>query len=114
MENLLSKVYRPLFGRTEVPVTVFVPWDCCNDCKFCTTKHEYRDLYPPEQLEQNMEAVAKSIAMATKSEMVTDVVFTGGEPLADIARLEKLCQAIQGEKRVFANTSLTFTRGKDF
>lgn len=41
-----------------------------------------------------MAAVAKSIAAATKSDMVTDVVFTGGEPLADVSRLETLCKSI--------------------
>lgn len=53
-------------------------------------------------------------AAATKSDMVTDVVFTGGELLADVDRLKTLCKSITGEKRVHANTSLTFTRGEAF
>ena len=84
----LSKVDRVFFGRTEVPVTVFVPWDCNNNCKFCTTKHEYKSLYPMSNLDENMNKVKQSIRKMTNNDFVTDVVFTGGEPFADVELLK--------------------------
>ena len=105
----LSKVDRVFFGRTEVPVTVFVPWDCNNNCKFCTTKHEYKSLYPMSKLDENMNKVKQSIRKMTNNDFVTDVVFTGGEPFADIELLKQLIAEIQKPKRVFVNTSFSIS-----
>lgn len=92
----LKSIDRVFFGRTEVPVTVFVPWDCNNNCKFCTTKHEYKTLYTSDKLQQNLENVKNSIKQMTSNDFVTDVVFTGGEPFERLDLLKQLIDEIQG------------------
>ena len=32
---------RLIVGRSNLSITVFVPWDCENKCPFCTTKSLY-------------------------------------------------------------------------
>ena len=108
----LKSIDRVFFGRTEVPVTVFVPWDCNNNCKFCTTKHEYKTLYTSDKLQQNLENVKKSIKQMTSNDFVTDVVFTGGEPFERLDLLMQLIDEIQGAQQVFVNTSFTISDKK--
>jgi len=30
-------------GRTNLSATIFVPYDCKNNCPFCTSKADYKD-----------------------------------------------------------------------
>lgn len=30
-------------GRSNLSCTIFVPWDCNNHCRFCTSKHMYKE-----------------------------------------------------------------------
>ena len=108
----LRKIDRVFFGRTEVPVTVFVPWDCNNNCKFCTTKHEYKSLYPATTLDSNIEKVKQSIRLMTSSKTITDVVFTGGEPFEHLDLLKELINEVKGTQRVFVNTSFSISDQK--
>lgn len=93
-------------GRNDLSLTVFVPWDCGNNCAFCTTKREYAEVYNDRDLDELCASVASSIAAASTSYAVNNVVFTGGEPFADLPRLAALMEAVAPGKRVFVNTSL--------
>ena len=35
---------RYIKGRSNLSCTIFVPWDCNNHCKFCTSKQMYRQI----------------------------------------------------------------------
>ena len=82
-------------------VTIFVPYDCKNNCPFCINKAEYA----------NMEgfSVEKIIASIKRMDSITpycDFVFTGGEPFADMASLQRMLDAIPTTHKVYINTTL--------
>ena len=106
-----DKIRRVMWGREEHPLTVFVPWDCGHHCPFCTTKREYEQLYPEERLEQNFDRLKESMRRILEYRFVDEVVFTGGEPLADVERLEELIGLV-GDRRVYVNTSLNLDERK--
>lgn len=93
-------------GRNDLSLTVFVPWDCGNNCAFCTTKREYSETYGGRDLDEMTDAVARSIETASRSYAVNNVVFTGGEPFADLPRLARLMEFVAPDKKVYVNTSL--------
>lgn len=31
-------------GRSDFSVTVYVPWNCTNNCKFCSSKKDYEKI----------------------------------------------------------------------
>lgn len=85
-------------------VTVFVPWDCNNNCPFCINKAEYtnKDNF-------NIEEVKRSIKLMSVLTPECDFVFTGGEPLAEPAILNDLLEEVHQKNtshKVFINTSL--------
>ena len=101
------KIHRVMWGREEHPLTVFVPWDCGRHCPFCTTKREYETLYPANRLEANFVCLKESMRRMLEYGFVDEVVFTGGEPLADVDRLGELVAiANKGGCRAYVNTSL--------
>ena len=82
-------------------VTIFVPYDCKNNCPFCINKAEYA----------NMEgfSVEKIIASIKRMDSITpycDFVFTGGEPFADMVSLQRMLDAIPTTHKVYINTTL--------
>ena len=82
-------------------VTIFVPYDCKNNCPFCINKAEYA----------NMEgfSVEKIIDSIKRMDSITpycDFVFTGGEPFADMASLQRMLDAIPTTHKVYINTTL--------
>jgi len=82
-------------------VTIFVPYDCKNNCPFCINKAEYA----------NMEgfSVEKIIASIKRMDSITpycDFVFTGGEPFADMASLQRMLDVIPTTHKVYINTTL--------
>ena len=64
-----------VLGRSDSTVTVFVPWDCGNNCSFCTTKTEYRGKYCKEPLDEQMGKVYRSLKAVAESGNVKNVVF---------------------------------------
>ena len=106
-----TKINRIMWGREEHPLTVFVPWDCGHHCPFCTTKREYETLYPARLLEKNFSCLKESIRRILEYEFIDEVVFTGGEPLADVERLQELVELAKGCK-VYINTSLNLDEQK--
>ena len=64
-------------------VTIFVPYDCKNHCPFCINKEEYGDM-TGFSLEKIVQSIRRMDAITPKC----DFVFTGGEPFADIEKLQ--------------------------
>ena len=71
-------------GRSNLSCTIFVPWDCNNHCRFCTSKHMYKERTC------DMDAIIAQIKKINQNPLITEFVLTGGEPLADIEK----CQAL--------------------
>lgn len=110
-----NKIRRVMWGREERPLTLFVPWDCGHNCPFCTTKHEYETKYPPEKLDYFFARQKESLRRMLEYGFVDSVVFTGGEPLADVGRLDELVDIARQCRRnvkIFVNTSLNLTEGQ--
>ena len=89
------KIRRVMWGREERPLTVFVPWDCGHHCPFCTTKHEYATKYPAEKIDYFFTRQKESVRRMLEYGYVDSVVLTGGEPLADVTRLDELIGMIR-------------------
>lgn len=85
-------------GRDNLSVTVYVPYDCANNCKFCTSKEEYSNMSLSEEDVLN---TLKKVANST----IKEVVFTGGEPMQNIETLKKMVDIVSN-KDVYINTSL--------
>ena len=82
-------------------VTVFVPYDCKNNCPFCINKQEYAD-----RTGFSVEKVCGSIRMLHEITPKCDFVFTGGEPLSDPDGLQVMLDCVPAGHRVFINTTL--------
>lgn len=88
-------------GRSNLAATIYVPYDCKNNCPFCTSKEQY------SQLTMNEDAVKKVLKQVVHNTNIKDIVFTGGEPTANPKLLEELVNiASQSGKRIFINTTL--------
>lgn len=86
-----------LKGRDNLSVTVYVPYNCQNNCSFCSSKLEYlKPLNPLKTL---------SVLQKVRNSNINEVVFTGGEPMSDIDSLEILINAVDN-KDVYINTTL--------
>lgn len=88
-----------LIGRDNLAVTVYVPYDCANNCPFCTSKQEYA------KQKMDKAAVIKALSKLVNHPDIKDVVITGGEPTADPSFLHQLV-TIAKDKNVFINTTL--------
>lgn len=84
-------------GRSNLSCTIFVPWDCHNHCRFCTSKHMYKERAC------DMDAILAQIKKINQNPLITEFVLTGGEPLADIEKCQILLDAM--EKPCFVNTT---------
>ena len=97
----MSNPYKTREGGATV--TVFVPYDCQNNCPFCINKKEYADV-SSFSLDKIIESIRTMDAITPRC----DFVFTGGEPLADLVSLQKMLDAIPTTHKVYINT--TFPR----
>ena len=82
-------------------VTIFVPYDCKNNCPFCINKGEYANLEG-----FSAEKIIKSIERMDKITPYCDFVFTGGEPFADLKSLQMMLDKIPTTHKVYINTTL--------
>ena len=82
-------------------VTVFVPYDCRNNCPFCINKQEYADMTG-----FSLENICESIKRMDGITPRCDFVFTGGEPMANLDALQVMLDMIPTTHRVFINTTL--------
>lgn len=94
--------------KNGATVTVFAPYDCENHCPFCVNKKDYQD-DPDFDLNAVMQQMYK-IGCVTPN---CDFVITGGEPFADLGKLETLLYRISSmntfanhHHKVFVNTTL--------
>lgn len=96
-------------GRTNLSATIFVPWDCENNCSFCTSKKDYRDT-STFSLDEIYETILK-IGCSNKFE---SWVITGGEPFANINSMYTLlCILEKFDKPVYINTTLPLNTAKE-
>ena len=87
-------------------VTIFVPYDCGNNCPFCINKKEYADMTG-----FSADAICESIRTMDAITPECDFVFTGGEPFANLQSLQVMLDAIPGTHKVYINTTLPLLNG---
>ena len=93
-------------GRDDFSVTVYVPWNCTNKCAFCSSKKDYNII------KSNYDKVKEQLKKIRNS--LTDIiVFTGGEPSADVEKLKELVSIVDN-KTVYINTTLPKKNSKEF
>lgn len=90
--------------RSNLALTVFVPYDCKNSCLFCTSKMQYKKNSPDYPAVINtLKSIFESF---TARCVIKDVVFTGGEPLADLEKLKEMVALVPNVFHVYINTTL--------
>lgn len=99
----MTRIERFTIGRNDFSLTVYVPWDCNNKCKFCSSKSEY------SLINCDFDKVLEQLKRIRNSKIST-VVFTGGEPLNNLELLDKLISTVDN-KTIYINT--TFPNTKD-
>ena len=82
-------------------VTIFVPYDCGNNCPFCINKKEYEDTS-----RFSLEKICDSIRTLDAITPQCDFVFTGGEPMADLDALQIMLDCIPTTHKIYINTTL--------
>ena len=91
------------FGRENLALTVFVPYDCRNKCPFCSSKETYRTHRPSmDNVKYQLKRVLTEFDYPIK-----DVVFTGGEPMADVKGLKELIDLVPSQYNIYINTTFT-------
>lgn len=88
-------------------VTVFVPYDCGNNCPFCINKKEYADMNG-----FSVESICKSIDVMNDITPCCDFVFTGGEPFANLESLQIMLDHVPKTHKIYINTTLPITAGQ--
>lgn len=100
MKLITNKEYK--VGRSNLAVTIFVPYDCPNKCVFCTSKDDYGDTS-----NFSLTDILISIQNVCKLKQVRDIVVTGGEPFADLEQLQAILDTCYPfMKNVYINTTL--------
>lgn len=87
-------------GRGNLACTIFVPYDCDNNCPFCTSKAMYGELKDSF----NVEEIINKINLLNYNDGIKEYVLTGGEPLANLPLLKRIVNAMA--KKCFINTTL--------
>ena len=97
-------------GRDNLALTVFVPFDCKNNCKFCTSKESYKHRKASvDNVKYQMKRVFERYNYPIK-----DVVFTGGEPTEDIEVLKELIDIVPDRLEIYINTTFPKKNANDF
>ena len=96
-------------GRNNLALTIQVPYDCPNNCPFCTAKEKYKNERPNFIRVKN---VMETILHGRFP--IKDVVFSGGEPSANINKLQELINKVPSNKNVYINTTLLSSTYEDF
>lgn len=102
----MSHPYKTRAGGATV--TVFVPYDCRNNCPFCVNKREYADC-SGFSLPDILQSIRTMDAITPRC----DVVFTGGEPLADLTALQTMLDAVPATHKVYINTTFPLQNHSD-
>ncbi len=97
-DNKMSNPYKTREGGATV--TVFVPYDCQNNCPFCVNKEEY------ENMEGfSLEKICDSIRTMDEITPYCDFVFTGGEPFSNLDSLQVLLDQVPKTHKIYINTT---------
>ena len=100
---------RYVSGRDNLAVTIYAPYDCPNNCPFCTSKKMY------EEKRGNLHNIYSAIGQLNYNRVpYKEVVITGGEPTANIKLLRCLVSYIPNNKRIFINTTLLLKTYEEF
>ena len=89
-----------LSGRGNLACTIFVPWDCNNNCPFCTSKQMYSEMKD----NFNLDEIIRKIYILNNNHIIREYVLTGGEPLSNLDNLKRIIDATK--KVVYINTTL--------
>ena len=98
-----------VIGRDNLACTVFVPWDCRNNCPFCTSKSMYKDLKNAD-----INTICDRIRELNYHPDIKEFVITGGEPLDDIYSLKSIIDSISPDKPVYINTTFPSYESSDY
>ena len=82
-----------LVGRRNLACTIFVPFDCDNNCPFCTSKKMYKSIA------LNPDKIIKQIEQLNNNFDIVEYVLTGGEPFANLEETKRIIKAMK--KRCF-------------
>ncbi len=94
----MSNPYKTREGGATV--TVFVPYDCQNNCPFCVNKEEYENMDG-----FSLEKICGSIRTMDEITPNCDFVFTGGEPFSNLESLQVLLDQVPTTHKVYINTT---------
>lgn len=94
-------------GRSNLACTIFVPFDCNNNCPFCTSKKMYKEM----EGKYDIEAIISLINGLNSNLSIQEYVLTGGEPFANLEMTKRLVDSM--DKRCFVNTTLPMTDNID-
>jgi len=94
-----------LVGRRNLACTIFVPFDCDNNCPFCTSKKMYKNI------KLNPNKIIEQINKINNNYDVVEYVLTGGEPFANLDETKRIISAMN--KRCFINTTLPLVKNID-
>lgn len=94
-----------LVGRNNLACTIFVPFDCDNNCPFCTSKKMYKSF------DMNMGAILVNIEALNENYDIKEFVLTGGEPFANFEATKLIISKMK--KRCFINTTLPLSDNID-
>lgn len=98
----LKNNFEYVIGRSNLAVTIFVPYDCPNKCPFCTSKDDYKDTS-----NFSLSNILSSIKEVCRIKQIRDIVITGGEPFADLTILQKILNVCKKyNKNIYINTTL--------
>lgn len=86
-------------GRDNLAATIFVPYNCTNNCSFCTSKSMYKNCPKDGDL------ILKMLDRIINKLDIPDIVITGGEPFSNLNFLQKMIDVIEN-KNIFINTTL--------
>ncbi|MBE6909418.1 MAG: 4Fe-4S cluster-binding domain-containing protein [Ruminococcaceae bacterium] len=100
----MSHPYKTREGGATV--TVFVPYDCLNNCPFCVNKQEYANCSG-----FSVDKIIESIHTLDAITPACDFVFTGGEPFANLASLQRMLDAVPATHHVYINTTFPVQPG---
>ena len=110
--NIIKQIKPPVTMRHPyktreggATVTVFVPYNCLNNCPFCINKEEYADMTGFSAAK-----ICDSIRLMDRLTPYCDFVFTGGEPFANMESLQDMLDCIPTTHNVYINTTLPVSK----
>ena len=83
----------PVEGQVRLQLTVISSSWCMADCPFCiASPHDRMDSMDLKQLE-------KTLLMLKEADILRGVTITGGEPLADVRRVDRIVSMLPSLRR---------------